>query len=586
MVANEQIVSILAADVGTVVTKAMLLDRIGGEYRFVASGEAPTTCGTSSGGVTDGIRHAVERISQTTARRFFDDAGHIISPQAASQRGVDAFTATVSASEPLQIVLSGVVEDLSIASAKRAAAGTYSQVTAALDEDQRVTLADEARVRVIRDTAPDVVCLAGGIDGGAERPVLDAVRATTLACAMMDRSKRPTLLYAGNSHLRRQVTEIVGDEAELRVVDNVHPTLEDEQLLDAQRELQSIFNQRKMQQLPGFSNLTRWSPAPVTPTAEAFGQLIQYLWHLGDPTKGILGIDVGGANTTVAAIFDERLHMTIQGGLGVAFGGENLLKQHGLETLARWLPESMPYHEVQALLISKRMHPTSIPQVNRELWVEQALTCAAMCATLELARPGWRPGAAQAYPGLTPLCDTVLISGAPLTRTPRPGQAALALLNALQPIGVSTLVLDTYGLAPALGNVAAVKPLAAVEALDGGVFTNLATVITPVGGDAKRGDTVLRVSVSYDNGSELHIEVQHGDLEVLPLPLGQEAVLELSPSRGFDVGFGGRERAGKRRVSGGLTGLIIDARGRPLSRAADAEERHEQMQQWLSDIGG
>jgi uncharacterized protein (TIGR01319 family) len=586
MVANAKIGSILAIDIGTVMTKAMLLDRINGEYRFVASGEAPTTFGPSPTTVIDGVRHAVERISQITGLQFFDDTGRLISSHETSRRGVDAFTATVSASEPLQVVLSGLVEDLSIASAKRAASGTYSQVTSLVNEGQGMAPTDEERVRTICATTPDVVCLAGGIDGGAERPVLDAVKAATLACAMMDRNKRPTLLYAGNSHLRRQVTDIVEDEAELRVVNNVRPTLEDEQLLDAQQEFQRIFAQRKMQQLPGFVTLTDWSPVPVAPTAQAFGQLIQYLWHLGNPERGILGIDVGGANTAVAAVFNERLHMTVQGGLGVAFGGEDLLEQQGLEAITQWFPEAMPYHELQALLISKRMHPTSIPQVSRELWVEQALICAAIRTALEIARPGWRPGAAQAYPDLMPLFDTILISGSPLTRAARPGQAALAVLNALQPIGVSTLVLDTYGLAPALGNVAAVKPLAAVEALDAGVFSNLATVVTPVGGDARLGDTILRVSVSYDNGSELSIEVQHGDLEVLPLPLGQEAILELSPSRGFDVGFGGQGKAGKRRVSGGLTGLVIDARGRPLPLAGDTEQRHGQMEQWLSDVGG
>ncbi len=586
MVANESIGSILVVDCGTVMTKAMLLDRIGGEYRFVASGEAPTTFGASPATVIDGIRHAVERISRITGRKFFDETGDLISPQATSRRGVDAFTATVSASEPLGIVLSGLVESLSIASAKRAAAGTYSRVIAVLDEGQEITLTDEDRVRLLRAATPDVICLTGGIDGGAERPVLDAVKAATLACAMMDRRKRPTLLYAGNSRLRQQVTEIVGDETKLRVVDNVRPILEVEQLQDAQQELQNIFRQQKMRQLPGFATLADWSPVRIAPTAQAFGQLIQYLWHLGDPTRGVLGIDAGGANTTVAAVFDEQLYTTIHGGLGAAFGGERLLEEEGFEAIARWLPESIPYHQVQALLINKRMHPTSIPQVNRDLWVEQALTCATICTTLETARPGWKPGTAQPYPDLTPLCDTILISGAPLTQAPRPGQAALAVLNALQPIGVSTLVLDTYGLAPALGNVAAVKPLAAVEALDAGVFTNLATVVTPVGGDAKLGDTILRVSVSYDDGSELDIEVRHGDLEVLPLPLGQEAVLELRPKRGFDVGLGGQGKTGKRRVSGGLTGLIIDARGRPLSLPAEPEQRREQMRQWLYDVGG
>jgi hypothetical protein len=146
--------------------------------------------------------------------------------------------------------------------------------------------------------------------------------------------------------------------------------------------------------------------------------------------------------------------------------------------------------------------------------------------------------------------------------------------------------MDRYGLAPALGSVAAVKPLAAVEALDAGGFTNLATVVAPVGGDARPGDIIMGVTVSYDDGSELDVEVAYGEIEVLPLPLGQEAVLELRPTKGFDVGLGGPGKGGKRRVSGGQAGLILDARGRPLPLAEDREDAHQQMQEWLYHVGG
>jgi hypothetical protein len=238
------------------------------------------------------------------------------------------------------------------------------------------------------------------------------------------------------------------------------------------------------------------------------------------------------------------------------------------------------------MLMNKEVHPASIPQDTRELRLEQAWTREAIRATLKVAYPGWKPGVAQAHhPHLLPLCDTIIVSGGVLTHAPRPGQAALMVLDGLEPIGVSTLVLDAHGLAPALGRVAAVKPLAAVEALDSGALVNLATVVTPVG-HARRGDTILKVQVTYDDGGTFSVEVDYGDLEVLPLPPGQQAVLELRPLRRFDVGLGGPGKAGKRRVSGGLAGLIIDARGRPLHLPSEPELRQSQIQKWLRDVGG
>ena len=585
MVAEQHIGSILLADCGTAMTKAVLLDRTAGQYRFVARGEAPTTAEYPWSDVAAGIRHAVERISEATGRRFFDASGDLISPEL-DRQGVDVFAVTVSASQPLQVVLGGLVRDLSVASIERAAASTYSLVKAILAGDGRGGgLSDEERVRTIRDAAPDVICIAGGVEGGAVTPVLELMEAATLACSLIEPELRPCLLYAGNSRLRRQVVDIVGERAELRVADNVRPTLTEENLLSAQAELDALYLQDKMEQLPGIETVSSWSPAPLAPTARAFGRLVQYLWHLGNPSKGVLGVDVGAANTTVAAAFDGRLSLTVRGDLGIAFGGEQLLQKQGAGAITRWLPKPMSGDEARGLLINKEMRPVSIPQESRELWLEQALAREAIRTTLQVARPGWKPGAAQPYPHLLPLCDTIVVSGGVLAHAPRPGQAALIVLDGLEPIGVSTLVLDAHGLAPALGNVAAVKPLAAVEALDSGCFVNLATVVTPVG-HARRGDTILKVRVAYDDGSRFSVEVRYGDLEVLPLVPGQQAVLELRPLHHFDVGLGGPGKAGKRRVSGGLAGLIIDARGRPLRLPSKPKQCQAQMRQWLWDVGG
>jgi len=583
---EQRIGSILLADCGTVMTKAVLLDRVVGRYHFVAQGEAPTTAEYPWADVSVGVAHAIEQISEVTGWEFLDAAGNLICPPVGTRRGVDIFAATVSASRPLEVVLGGLVHDLSVASLRRAAAGTYSLVKGILASDGRdAVLGEEERVRRIRDAAPDVVCIAGGTDGGATRPVLEMVEAAALACSLVDTPDRPHLLYAGNSSLRQRVAEIVDGRLELRVSDNVRPTLTEENLLSCSAELDEIYVGKKMGRLPGIERLASWSSVPLAPTAHTFGCLMQYLWHLGDPSKGVLGVDVGGASTTLAAVFDGRLSMTVCSDLGSTFGGERLLLERGAAAVTRWMPDPMAEDEVRGVLINKQVRPASIPQEVRELWLEQALAREVIRSALEIARPGWRPGAARPYAGLLPLCDTIVVSGGVLAHAPRPGQAALIVLDALQPVGVTTMVLDAHGLAPALGNVATVKPLAAVEALDSGSFVNLATVVTPVG-RARRGDIVLRLRVTYEDGSTLDVEVRHGELEVLPLLPGQQAVLELRPLRGFDVGLGGPGRGGKRRVSGGLVGLIVDARGRPLRLAGDPGRRRRQVQQWLWDVGG
>jgi len=582
---EQRIGSILLADCGTVMTKAVLLDRVEGQYRFVARGEALTTAEYPWSDLASGICHAVEHISEVTGQRFFDEGGNLISPVTQNRQGVDVFTSTISASQPLQIVIGGLVRDLSVASAERAAAGTYSSVNAILASDGQGGLSEGEQVHTIHDAEPDVICIVGGVEDGAKVPVLELVRTVAVACSLMDEDSRPRLLYAGNSKLRQQVVEIVEGQAELRVADNVRPSLREENLLSAQAELDEFYRQDKMSNLPGIEVVSGWNPTSLTPTARAFGRLVQYMWHLGDPSRGVLGVDVGAANTTVAAAFDGRSFLTVRGDLGSAFGGRRLLQEGGAEVITRWLPEPAEEDAVRALFVNKEIRPASVPQKPHELWLEQALARESIRTTLKTAQPSWQPKSAQPYSHLLPLCDTIVVSGGALTHAPRPGQIALIVLDGLQPIGVSTLVLDAYGLAPALGNVAAIKPLAAVEALDGGGFVNLATVVAPVG-RARRGDTVLKVQVTYDDESTVGVEVCYGDLEVLPLLPGQQAVLKLQPRRHFDVGFGGPGKGGKRRVNGGLVGLIIDARGRPLRLSREPERRQTQMQKWLWDVGG
>ncbi len=582
---EQTIGSILIADCGSVLTKAVLLDRVDGTYRFVARGQALTTVEPPWRDISLGVQHAIQQIEGTTGWVLLDERNDLITPQEAGGRGVDAFIAIGSAARPVRVVVAGLVPELSLSSLIRAVSSTYSTVEGVITLAPDCRMSEEEQVQMILNRQPDVVCIAGGTDGGAAYPVLELVQTATLACSLMGEGKRPGLLFAGNTALRERAVKVVGGQADLRPVDNVLPSLGAENPRGVQEELDALYRERNLVNLPGGELLTRWSTLPVLPTATAFGRLVHYLWFLDQSPKGTLGIDVGAATTTVAAVFDGRLSLTVHSGLGSVYGGRQLLEERGAEAVTRWVPAEMSGDEALGGLLNREIRPGSVPETAEELWLEQALIREAIRETLRTARPGWGPNGAQPYPHLTPLFDPILVSGGCLAGAPRPGQIALMVLDAVEPIGISTLLVDPYGLAPILGAVASLKPLAAVEVLDGGGIVNLATVIAPVG-VARKGETVLRLRIHYEEGGTLDVEVAYGSLEVLPLPPGQEAVLELRPRGRFDVGLGGPGKGGKRRVRGGLAGLIVDARGRPLRLGPDPAQRREQVQQWLWDVGG
>jgi MutL protein len=612
--AESRIESILAIDVGAVLTKATLIARIEGVYRFVAHGEAPSTVESPWLDVVAGVDHALEQLAALTGRSFLDDHGRLIAPERPDGAGVDVCVFTVSAAGPLKVVLMGLSADLSMASLQRAAACTYTQVADALTRSGRgpslegsvdgrtikpsrkktgdlkgmdsKRQTEEDRVRRIYRAQPDVVCIVGGTDGGAEAPVIELVDSAVLAASLLGEGLRPRILFAGNANLRPQVAELVGAEAELKVSDNVRPNVDVESIAPAQAEMETMYQAIKIAQLPGFNEMRRWSTLPVLPTSRAIAHVIEYLsLDTRKSISGVLGVDVGGASTTITVARAGQAHLHVRSDLGTALSVRSVIEARGVEAIIRWLPFEASPGEIEAVVAEKELHPASVPQESHELLIEQAIAREALRAALASARTGWSADLSGPYSALMPYLEPIIGGGSILGRAPRPGQAALMLLDALEPIGVTTLVLDAFGLMPALGACALAQPLATVQALGAGSLITLGTVVTPVG-RARVGETVLGLRMKYQNGGDLEVEVTAGSLEVLPLPPGQKARLELRPRRNIDVGRGGPGwGGGSIEVLGGLVGLIIDARGRPLVLPSDAGKRRERVQQWLWDMG-
>jgi hypothetical protein len=123
-----------------------------------------------------------------------------------------------------------------------------------------------------------------------------------------------------------------------------------------------------------------------------------------------------------------------------------------------------------------------------------------------------------------------------------------------------------------------------VQVFESGAFVNLATVVAPVGA-ARAGTPVLRARMLSDTGGESRSEVKAGSLEVMSLAPGETGRLQLQPLHRTDIGWG-PGRSGSVQVSGGLLGVVLDGRGRPLELPADGGKRRELLKKWLWTVGG
>jgi hypothetical protein len=159
----------------------------------------------------------------------------------------------------------------------------------------------------------------------------------------------------------------------------------------------------------------------------------------------------------------------------------------------------------------------------------------------------------------------------------------LTLLDGLQPVGITTLVLDQNGLTAALGAAGTINPLLPVQVLESGAFVNLGTVISPMS-EAPFGTPILRARLEYENKNEVKVEVKHGTLHMLPLARGESAHLYLEALGPTNLGMARPGRGVK--VVGGVLGAVIDARGRPLRLPEDETRRQELLKKWQWTLGG
>src|SRR4249920_4213239 len=94
---------IVATDCGSTTTKAILIEKVGDEYRQTYRGEAPTTVEAPFEDVTRGVLNAIAEIEELSGRKILD-GDKIITPCRDAQSGVDIYISTSSAGGGLQMM--------------------------------------------------------------------------------------------------------------------------------------------------------------------------------------------------------------------------------------------------------------------------------------------------------------------------------------------------------------------------------------------------------------------------------------------------------------------------------------------------
>lgn len=576
--------SLLAIDVGAANTRAVLFDVIEGEYRFVASGSAPSTAEAPVKDVSEGARNAIENLQSILKKNLLNSARDLILPSQNDGSGVDGLVVTLSAGPSIKTVVVGLLKDVSLESARRLTESTYARILDTINlSDHRKP--DQQIDNLLR-ARPELIVIAGGTDGGASRSIQKLLEPVGLASYLMPAEKRPAVLFAGNEKLAGEIKTLVGSLASsLHFSPNIRPSLETEDLEPAERELAHMTVSIRKKLIKGVELLDLWAGGHTLPTAYATGRMVRFLSSVYGSQRGaILSVDLGASSAVFAAGFKNKSVLKVYPQFGVGEHLTGLLNYCTVDDILRWSSLDIPPSSILDYLHQKALYPATIPATKEDLVVAQSVAKQALYLAMQAARRDFPKDAIGLKSNLTPLFDPIIAGGGYLSDASRPGMGLLLLLDAVQPVGISTIILDQNNLLPLLGVAASQNNILPVQVLESGAFLSAATVVSPVV-SAKYGASILRAKLTYESGVEAQIDLKYGSLETLPLAIGETGKLAIQVSKGADIGFG-PGRGKEIQVSGGALGIVFDGRGRPLDLPTDPVRRRELIKKWNWTLGG
>ncbi len=590
----ENINVILATDCGSTTTKAILIEKVDGTYRQTYRGEAPTTVEKPFANVTIGVTNSVTEVGELAGRQLTNEDGTIKQPAQGSD-GCDLYISTSSAGGGLQMMVAGVIAEMTAASAKRAALGAGAIVMDVISSNDKRR--PHEQIQRIRELRPDMILISGGTDGGTTEKVVQLAELIAPAKPQprFGSEYEMPIIFAGNKMASDEVEATLQEDwIDLAIVENLRPKLEQENLGPARDKIHDVFLEHVMAHAPGYDMLMDWTDADIMPTPGAVGDILQTIAKKDN--INVVGVDIGGATTDVFSVFDETFNRTVSANLGMSYSISNVCAEATMPNVLRWVHFDMDERQLRNRVKNKMIRPTTIPQSLESLIFEQAVAREALrlaykqhkefATTIKGVQQQRTVGDtfSQQTAGATIVNNMTLnllvASGGVLSHAPSMNQTAMMLIDAFEPEGCTNLAKDSIFMMPHLGVLSAVHPQAAAQVFERDCLIYLGTCIAAKG-LGKEGKPCFSWTLSGDVNSSG--TCNFGDIELIEMGEDQRATITCEPVRGFDLGAGNGKKV-THEVRGGTVGLIIDGRGRPLGLPEDRQQCQMSMKTWVENM--
>ena len=576
--------SLLLIDCGSAFTKVALVGLVEGVYRLLASVSVPTTLAAPQADIMLGVRNGISEIERITGRIVMR-AGQPIIPEDEDGSGVDVATLVSSAGGPLRLMTLGPGRESLAMLLQRALSGLFIQLeTQQLPPpDARLSESDLQRLTAhLLAIQPHAALIVGPPTAAPGNAVASTAHSVAQAIDLlqpmaMDVSyPRPTgfpVIFSGTQADAQTVMTILQGRTTVEGVEALSPST----LAPLTRAVSGLYESCVLREAPGYGALRRMVATPPIATVTSLGGVARFLAH--HHQMNVVAVDVGANSTELAGATARGDYLpAVHPTAGVGAGGAQLARAVGVESILRWVAAPIDEDVLREYILTHMLRPRLLPATPQALEIQYALAREAI--RLALHAPGTRMA------GLHPM-DIVLGTGGVLAHVAHPADAALILLDSLQPRGITSLVLDSAQIAGMLGNVAMISPDIAASLSSADATPLLLGSVISAEGAAPEGEVALRVVLEFMDGRQEAAEIASGTLARLPVAPGEQALLSIYPAPAVDVGLGpGQLARSSAPVVGGVLGLMVDARGRPLRLSLEPELRVQQLRAWRAALRG
>lgn len=566
--------SVLGIKIDSHTTRLFLFDIVGGKYTLLATSEATTTHTKPFFDVREGLIKAIDDLQMITGRFLLDDDMNLLIPSQEDGNGVDLLSISYGFLDEVSLIPAGLLEDVSIESNKSLLQMTHLAVTDSIRLSDSRTL--EEIFTSINNNLPDMFFLSGGTEDGAKKSVTKLVEIILFCIKHLPNSQIPQIIYAGNSRLSEKLKEI-SKEHQLKIyqTENVRPSFETENILPALSTLNQLSNQILVKRIPGLAYLFGNAQSQPISYSQGFGVMTKFLSNLNPlSSENALLIDFNKENMIIAGNENKIIKIFKQKNL-MLNDGDQFLKKVVVSEIEKWISSEVDHSYLNDYIANKSIHPHSIPENKEDLKIEKSIF-------RFLLRDSYRNYRSETGNNNN-FHHQILINGDYVSLYFSNEELILFLLDSIQPLGLTNLFVDKYGVLPVLGGIAGDNSILPVHLLDSNVISLLAKVFS-ISSKTRNETPILNVIIEFEDGSRLEELITKGTLKKLPATSGKSVKLFIQAIGNIESKTILKPFEKGVMVQGGSQGIIFDTRNRPINLPKDSTERMNTLRNWRKEM--